>query len=533
MFSIDQNSHSLWDTLPKLQALRAAGKTVRHYLEDIDVAFTALGAKGDEPNLHLAQERFHSDGGSDWGAALFYNDFLGRVPVEIRQWEPLLGMKLAAVARQLDTPLEKLYQQYAVSDNWMLIGSSYLDHEGNYHRIIGDLQIREVAPFVRAVIARAKENCLERFPAKISRRRTRDWFAAETRRAERLLETCAEGTLPDLYRLWMGEHLPPDTPMDLAGRRFAFGQSPDRDALVKLFLRDYDLAAGLYNQAVREADVGVHELDVKRGEAPFFAFGYRDGHRARCEVRIEPGKLRIAEQTFDAPEGKIPIKALQATGVAGLAGKAVVLALQVRLAPDGGPLALPHRGSLYLPACRRFAALLKEHNLLPSDPAPVVRVRFGLLDRMQSLDTPVHLPGHLAAAAGQECIPARTLGENWEGWVTEAKQRLADFADPAKRLARRNFLNPAQGKAIAELEVEKRSLARNNPKDPRVRELWRQMRKLQDDVLANTLRQISLDWQVSQLEFYDSRGALLPWCLALGGEAFYHEMIAGAEITHE
>ena len=141
MFSIDQNSHSLWDTLPKLQALQAAGTPASHYLEDIDVAFTALGAKADAPPLHIARERYHPSGGLDWGAALFYNDFLGRLPVELRQWEPMLDMKIAAVARQLDTSLEELYDRYAAGDNWMLIGSSYVGDKG-HHRIIGDLSVR-------------------------------------------------------------------------------------------------------------------------------------------------------------------------------------------------------------------------------------------------------------------------------------------------------------------------------------------------------------------------------------------------------
>lgn len=45
MISIDQNCHSLWDVVPKLQALAAHGKKVRHFIEDIDVAFTSAAAE--------------------------------------------------------------------------------------------------------------------------------------------------------------------------------------------------------------------------------------------------------------------------------------------------------------------------------------------------------------------------------------------------------------------------------------------------------------------------------------------------------
>ena len=47
MFSIDQNCHSLWDVLPKLQALAGRGLQPTQFVEDIDVAFTALGSAPD------------------------------------------------------------------------------------------------------------------------------------------------------------------------------------------------------------------------------------------------------------------------------------------------------------------------------------------------------------------------------------------------------------------------------------------------------------------------------------------------------
>ena len=99
MFSIDQNCHSLWDALPKLQALAARGARVRHFVEDVDVAFTSLGSQGAAGPLQWTRERFHPSGGQDWGAALFYSEFLGKLCVEIRDWEPLIGMKTAALAR--------------------------------------------------------------------------------------------------------------------------------------------------------------------------------------------------------------------------------------------------------------------------------------------------------------------------------------------------------------------------------------------------------------------------------------------------
>lgn len=532
MISIDQNSHSLWDTLPKLQALTSAGREVCHYLEDIDVACTALGADIDSPNLRIEQERFHASGGQDWGAAAFYNDFLGRLPVEIRQWEAPLGMKIAALARQLDQPLEDLYKRYATSDNWMLIGSSYI-HDREHHRLIGDLSVEEVAPFVRQILTRAKDDCLARFPQDDSQARTREWFAAETQRVDTLLEGLVGRTLPDLYRAWLGEYLDPTVRQDMTSQLFSFGADAPPDAMVELFLRDYDTTAGLYNQAVTETNVGVHPLDTEAGELPFFAFLRYQGRRVRCELRFVDGTLHMAGREFAVSNGNLPVDALRSAGVEGVAGKALVLAIQARLRPNGGTLALPHWGSMYMPASHRFAALLAERGWLPGALAPVVRVRFRFLDRLRSLETTIRLPRHLVRVWDRREIPARQLGEHWADLANEAKQRLADFADAAKRSAWQNTNLPRQTQTLAKLNRKKRQIAAENPKDPRIRALWKRIKAMQNLILTHTLDRIALDWQLTQLEFYDSRGALLPWCVALGGKAFYEDLIQNAEITEE
>ncbi len=68
VFTIDQNCHSLWDVVPKVQALASGGRRVRHFVEDVDVAFTALGAHAGDWGLQLARERFHRSGGAGRGA---------------------------------------------------------------------------------------------------------------------------------------------------------------------------------------------------------------------------------------------------------------------------------------------------------------------------------------------------------------------------------------------------------------------------------------------------------------------------------
>ena len=178
MISIDQNCHSLWDVIPKLHALGAKGHAVRQYVEDIDVAFTAMGSPVRAGALRLERERFYRSGGEDWGAALFYSEFLGRLPVEIRHWETVLGMKTDVLARHLSQPMDNLYDEFSPGDTWQLIGPSYAG-DNRHHRTIGDLTAVEVQDFLRQILGIAKEDMLRSFPAVTSVAATKEWFAGQ------------------------------------------------------------------------------------------------------------------------------------------------------------------------------------------------------------------------------------------------------------------------------------------------------------------------------------------------------------------
>ncbi len=538
MFSIDQNSNSLWDTLPKLQVMERSARTVVHFVEDLDVAFTSLGAgvddraTSDPPGLRIARERFYPSGGQDWGATLFYSDFLGRLPVEPRTWEPQLGMKISAVARQLGRDLEDLYAEYSVGDNWMLIGSSYVG-DRLHHRVMGDLSVKETAPYLRGILRRAEKDCLEKFPREDSQQRTREWFAAETQRVDRLIESHRDETLVHLYRRWLGQYLGEGVRLDVTSSLFALAADRPKTALLDVFLRDYATAAGLYNRAVAETDVGLHKLQVNRGELPFYAVLPHCGRLVRTELSLQDAQLVIADKSFAIRRGRLPVEALLRAGVRCVVGKAVALALEVRFRSAGEVMVLPYRGSLYIPAAHRFAALLSENNLLPGPLAPIVRVRFALLDHLRSLETTIRLPDHLVGYFGSTEIPARRLGEDYSAIAAEAADRLEGFKDPARRDQWLSETFPKQVQCIRSLNQQKRQLAAENPKDPRVREIWKRIRTIENRLLAAVLHQIAADYQTSRIDFYDSRGAILPWCLALGGESFYNEVIAKARITEE
>ncbi|NQT54413.1 hypothetical protein HQ576_20320, partial [bacterium] len=377
MLSIDQNCHPLWDTVPKLQALVAKGIRVTHYIEDVDVAFTALGSTVDDEVLHLARERFHRSGGQDWGAALFYAEFLGRLPVDIRHWEPVTGLKTNTLARQLGRSVDDLYDEFSPGDTWQLIGSSYIG-DRLHHRVIGDLSVAETRHFVHELRRRARDHMLATFPRKDSQERLGRWLEHEDARVERLLAARAGHRLVDLYHDWLREDIPSGLlRLDLTSSLFALGADPARTALLELFLRDYAHASALYNQAIEETDSELRPLKRSDGELPFFAILEHQGHLVRTAMFLRDGEMLLGEHGIPVgADGAMPVDALADVGVQAMCGKALLLVIQARIGQGGGPLALPYRGSLYMPAVDRLAAKLAADGLLPGTLHPIVRVRF-------------------------------------------------------------------------------------------------------------------------------------------------------------
>ncbi len=533
MFSIDQNCHSLWDVLPKLQALAGRGLQPTQFVEDIDVAFTSLGSAPDAGELKLDRERYHHSGGAYWGAALFYSEFLGRLPADPRDWEPYTGMKTHVLTKRLGRSPEDLFEEFSASDNWQLIGPSYVG-DADHHRVIGDLSVAETAPFLREIMDKAAADMLRAFPEVGSRQRLTRWLRAEGRLLEELLTAHAGARLPDLYLGWLGRRVGGAARLDKASTAFAWGAGAGRTALLEVFLNDYDLAAGLYNESIAETRSRLRPLRTGQGELPFFAVLDHLGHHARTGVFLAGREVRVGRRCFKLAAGnRLPVEELAAAGVRCLAGKAILLVIQLRLGSAGRPLALPYQGSTYMPAAHRLAEKLARHDLLGGRLHPIVRVRFRLLDRLGALPTRIRLPGHLAPYFGAEEVPAAALAEHHASAAADADERLESFRDDAARRRWQERSFPKLTRAIADLDRRRRDLAARPHTPEEIRGLWKQAKALQVELLEKTLRQIAGDFQVRQLDYWDSRGAIWPWCVALGGRDFYNKVIQEAEVYDE
>jgi hypothetical protein len=540
--SIDQNSHVLWDTVPKLQALARHGWRGTHAVEDIDVAFTRQGATAGDDTLALAPERYYRSGNSDWGAALFYSDFLGRSPLDIRALEPYTGVATAKLAHRLGLCVDALYERFAQSDNWQLIGPSYAG-DAHHHRVIGDLSVGEAAPFLRQLWGHAVRNLRQSVPERDAQARIAAWAGQEEARLEALLASLGPAApLVQLYQEWMRPQVA-GRPVALTRTSDLFAPRPDdvKLGLFSLFLERYDECAALYNQAVTETACGLKPLRARDGELPFFAVWRRPGASGpggftRTALTRESGRLVSAGRDWPLAGTPLlpPLPELARDGLVCFAGKALLLVLQARLVPGGAALALPHQGSLYMPAAYALERLLRDAGLLPWPVQPVLRVRFRFLERLQALPTRIRLPDWLQEEAGGEAeTSAAAFAEALPAATARAAAELEQCRDAAgrERLLAAWFA-PEQAH-LRELEARRRELAAN----PETRELaaaaWDEKASLERHVLERFVTRLLRNLHLRNLEYWDSRGALQPWAIALGGEAFYDALLARAEIAPE
>jgi hypothetical protein len=532
--SIDQNTHSLWDTLPKLAALARRGLRGTHYVEDIDVAFTLRGAGTGDATPHLARERYYRGGDMDWGAALFYTDFLGKNALDVRDLEPYTGWTTAALSRRLECSVDELYERFSPSDNWQLVGPSYVNNTQD-HRTIGDLLVSDIAPHLRELLAHARKNLLASFPESDAQERVTVWFDQEDALVERLLAQHAEGRLVSLYQEWLRAHLGTEVHTELTSSLLdpEHAETP-RYQFLNQVIQNYAEFASLYNQAIADTGVALTRLHVDQGELPFFLVWERNGHLVRTSAYLREGVISDGEQGWPlTSEGTLPWAAMQADGVRCVAGKALLLVLQARLLPGGGPLVLPYKGSLYMPAAFALQESLHQTSWFRWETAPLYRVKFNFIQHWSGYDTLINLPAHLHGAFSNSQLPASQFTRELPEAMERARRELQQLQDPKGRADFAGEHFAADSARREQLEQRRRLLARDPETRPQATELWQEIKDLDRLLLEGLVERIIQNLHILDLDYWNSRGALLPWSLAIGGEELYNTILDQAEIYPE
>ncbi|MDT8390061.1 MAG: hypothetical protein RRC34_06090 [Lentisphaeria bacterium] len=537
--SIDQNSHPLWDTLPKLNALEAKGITGTHLLEDIDVAFTRQGAApGDGGDLEIAAERYYRGGTSDWGATLFYTRILGRNPLDVRDLEPYTGMSTKALARLLDVTVDALYDRYSVSDNWQMIGGSYIDETRQAHRVIGDLTISETAEHIFSLVELARDDLWSTFPESAARERIKAFFDQETGRLTRIIGARPpDAPLVDLYRDWISAHTS-TVRYGVTSERFAIDRPETRrDPLLRFFLNDYETACGLYNEAVTETGSALNKLSVTVGELPFFAVWRKNGAFFRTPMVIDNRSVIAGAHAWTLKETargfELPVDEMIKAGVSGVAGKALLLVLQARSGPGGDALALPYRGSSYMPTARLLEKKLARANILSVPVKPVYRIKLNFPQSLRHAQTILQLPPHLARSFGVTEIRAADFAEQMETVSTQNQAALTACEQAEGRQALMRRLTPELEEEAAALDSRRKEVARNPETRHLAADLWDDVKRLRKRQWETFMDAVVTYVHTADLDYFNSRGAVYPWSLAIGGPAHYDHVISAAEIYEE
>ncbi|MBT7171074.1 MAG: hypothetical protein HN909_04820, partial [Phycisphaerales bacterium] len=442
-----------------------------------------------------------------------------------------LGLSLRTLSRQLDLTAPEFYDRFSQSDTHILVGSSFV-FDRNHHRLLGDLGASETRPHLSAMIDLAEADTLGSFPATDAQARTAELFARYRRELDAIYAQ-SPATLAEVYGRWLTPALP-DTAITLSSTDMALGHRREHLAALELFTQNYDLAAGLYNRAVADVPLGVHPLDIDAGELPFYAILRRDGRMVRCECTLDAGALCFGEHSLPLrANNTLDVDALQDAGVIALCGKALLLVLQARMLPGGEPLALPDHGSIYMPTAHRFAELLHSAGLLPGGVAPILRVHFHLLDRLGELETPIVLPAHLQRFGGRDTLSSAELAGAMPEWIQTAQAELAACRNEKTLEDKLHQFDPDHSTQLKTQRQTQRRLALGGGDADTLRTQSQAIRQTERELLETMLQRLVDCQQVAELEFYQSRGAIQPWCVAASGEEFYRDVLQRATFTRE
>jgi hypothetical protein len=190
-----------------------------------------------------------------------------------------------------------------------------------------------------------------------------------------------------------------------------------------------------------------------------------------------------------------------------------------------------------MPAAFRFQQLVMPHldNAGKAGVKPVYRVKFNFFEYWKHTDvtTTVRLPDWAVPAFSQAEVPANQLADS----IADARQRantvLHALQSDETREQQIYQLFPELTERKQDLELRRRELAR----DPETREqskgMWEEVKQLETQLTTKLVDEVARCLHVRDLDYYNSRGALLPWAVAMAGESHYWRMIEQAEIYQE
>ena len=143
------------------------------------------------------------------------------------------------------------------------------------------------------------------------------------------------------------------------------------------------------------------------------------------------------------------------------------------------------------------------------------------------------MPDYLRGVFGADELSAQELATEIDRAVAVAEELLAELREPAGREAWQRRAFPELAGRREATEQQRRALVQGPHDGATVRALSEQVKQWDRELLGRLTEAVVQALHIRNLPYYDSRGALLPWSIALGGEAFYERLLAQAEIRAE
>jgi len=318
-----------------------------------------------------------------------------------------------------------------------------------------------------------------------------------------------------------------------------FSLAPENEAIHALLvacLSNHEQFCAAYNAAIDATNEHLTRLKPEHGDIPFFAVWRQNERMFRTECRLVEDQFvtPVASVKINPTDPLPAIRELRRHGLVAIAGKALLLVLQVRDKSCGNPLALPEYGSLYMMTAHQLECELRKRGLLNTQLHPILRVKLGFLNCLAHSRETIKLPEWLERRIGTSEIQAADFANSYRDWQRQAQAELNAATDKRQRIEIQKQISPELSRKIDELETQRRELARDPQTRSRASEIWDQIKPLRKQQVHAFCQRIMDNLHLVDLGYWNSRGATLPWAVAAGGEQWYSKnVIQNAKIEEE
>ncbi len=471
--SFDQNCSPLWDTLPRMDVMK--NKKIPYFQLFHDSDIFSYDYKISYNTSKVGQLYSKSSNAFPYSPVLSYFQFFGKyLPIDSTIFKTYMQESIIAFTDRNKLSKKKLairlteIDKYAILANFGSTKVGYKLSKEFYKDTLDELLDFAYKDLINWCIYKPFKNDLE-----ILIKGDKETYTS--------LDT---SNLNQLYNSWLPA-LKCGGEVNSGTDFFHLKTSKEKNYTFFIsFVEEYHTFAYLYNTSIDETSSYMKKLDINCGELPFYAIAKRNhGFKRINKLLYINGKLIIDEVEFlIRPLNWEELSAkLIKIGIIAIIGKAVALHLQVRNIDSGFTFITSKGGSPYRKLVKHYSNLLKKEGLY-NGLKNSLEIEFNTIEQLKYLKNKIKLPVRLRNLSGYETMAGRDYSEFIKEQITLGNKGL---------------------------EALKNSTETSD------------LKKLQ---------KMELYWYLSNLKYWDNRGAIRYWTTAVGGNDFYKLVIKNSRI---